>query len=287
MRAWITLAALLLLVSVLGIWVYLAPPPAQVQTLALSTLERGEVRRIILERGEPPANAQPDAQRTAVVLERMAGTWRLTAPLAARADPFQVDRLLGILEARATTRLPARELAQYGLDALPPRVTLDQQVFSFGGVNQFTREQYVLTNDAVYAIPLSQRTTLPAGADALISRALFGPDEQPIRFALPDFSMTLREGRWSLEPDARETTGDERNAWADAWRTATAIRASRASTRSLLSRIHVTLKDSADVAIGIVQWEPELVMRRTDEGIEYAFLPEIGKRLFEPPARRE
>jgi hypothetical protein len=287
MRAWITLAALLLLVSMLGIWVYLAPPPVQVQTLALSRLEREDVRRITFERGEPSVDAKPDAQRAAVVLERIAGRWRMTAPLSARADPFQVDRLLGILEAGATARLPARELAQYGLDASSPRVTLDQQAFSFGGVNQFTREQYVLTNDAVYAVPLSQRATLPAGAEALVSRALFGPDEQPVRFALPDFSMTLRDGRWSLEPDARETTGDERTAWADAWRNATAIRASTASNRSLLSRIDVTLKDGTDIAIGIVQWEPELVMRRTDERIEYAFMSEVAKRLLEPPARRE
>ena len=119
------------------------------------------------------------------------------------------------------------------------------------------------------------------------SRGRYLRREYPVRFALADFSMTLDEGRWRLEPDANETTGDERNAWVDAWRSATAIRVTRAPTPSASSTIAVMLKDGTRLALGIVQREPELVLSRPDEGIEYFFLSEIGKRLLEPPARRE
>ena len=287
MRAWLSIAALFLVVAALGVWVYLAPPPTRVETLSLSTLQANDVQRITFASGEQSSDTAPGAQRGAVVLERKAGVWRITAPFAARAEPLQAERLLGILDARASARLPARDLAQYGLATPSGRLTLDEQMFSFGGINQLTREQYVLTNNAVYAIPLSQRTTLPRDVDALIARALLAPDEYPVRFALADFSMTLDEGRWRLEPDANETTGDERNAWVDAWRSATAIRVTRAPTPSASSTIAVMLKDGTRLALGIVQREPELVLSRPDEGIEYFFLSEIGKRLLEPPARRE
>jgi Domain of unknown function (DUF4340) len=288
MRAWLSIAALFLVVAALGVWVYLAPPPAQVATLALSTLHASDVQRISFTHGEQSSDTAADAQRGAVVLERKAGGWRITAPFDARAEPFQVERLLGILDARAATRLPAQALAQYGLATPSGRLTLDEQTFSFGGFNQLTREQYVLTNDAVYAIPVSQRTTLPRDVDALIARALFAPDEYPVRFALSGFSMTLDEGRWRLAPDAKETTGDERNAWVNAWRSATAIRVMRPpKTRSVSSTVGITFKDGTELALGIVQREPELVLFRPDEGIEYSFLSEIGKRLLEPPARRE
>jgi hypothetical protein len=288
MRAWLSIAGLLLVVAALGVWVYLAPAPEKVETVALSQLRPDDVQRISFTRVEPPpAGAQPDAKLGTVILERAHGTWRVTAPFSARAEPFQVERLLGILDARASARLPARELAQYGLEAPSARLTLDEQAFSFGGVNPLTREQYVLTNDAVYAIPLAQRTTLPRDLDALVARALFAREEHPVRFSLPGFSMTLEEGRWRLEPDPNETTADERNAWVDGWRSATAIRATRARSRSVSSKIAIALKDGTKLAIGIVQREPELVLVRPDEGIEYAFLPEIGKRLLEPPARKE
>ncbi len=175
MRAWLALVALFVLVAALGVWVYVAPAPEKVETWALSTLQRGDVQRISFARGEASVEGARDPQRALVVLEREAGAWRITAPFTARAESFQVDRLLALLDARASARLPARELARYGLDPPAARVTLGEQAFSFGGVNQLTREQYVLTNDAVYAVPLSQRTTLPAGADALVARTLFAP----------------------------------------------------------------------------------------------------------------
>jgi hypothetical protein len=287
MRSWLSLGVLLLVVAALGIWVYVAPPPEKVDTIALSDLRPAEVKRIAFARGVAGADAKGDAVRSGIILERTAGTWRITAPFAARAEPFQMERLLGILEARASARFPARELAQYGLDAPAARLTIDEQAFSFGGVNQLTREQYVLTNDAVYAIPFSQRVALPADADALIARAPLGRDEYPVRFALPGFRMTLADGRWRLDPDPKETTADERTAWVDAWRNATAMRAARAPARSAASDIVIMLKDGTELAIDIVRSEPEIVLQRADEGIEYSFLTEAGKRLLEPPARKE
>jgi hypothetical protein len=287
MRGWLTLLALFLVVAALGVWVYVAPSPDNVDAIALSQLTPADVHRISFTRGEQAADAQADAQRAEVVLERTAGTWRITAPFAARAEPLQVERLLAVLDARASTRLPARELAQYGLDRASARLTLDAQAFSFGGVNPLTREQYVLTNDAVYAIPISQRTTLPGDVDALLARALFASDEYPVSFALPGFSMTLDSGRWRLEPDPGETTADERNAWVDAWRHASAVRVVRALARAAPSRVTVALKDGRELSIGIVQREPELILSRPDEGLEYSFLAEHAKRLLERPARRE
>ena len=287
MRSWLSLAVLLLVVASLGIWVYVAPPPERDETIALSTLRPADVQRITFSRGGASADARGDALRSGIVLEREAGIWRITAPFTARAEPLQVERLLGTVETRASARFPPRELAQYGLGTPAARLTLNDQAFTFGGVNQLTREQYVLTNDAVYAVPFSQRTALPSDADALIARALLGRDEYPVRFALPDFSMTLTDGRWRLDPETSDTTADERNAWVDAWRNATAMRAARAPARSASPDIVITLKDGTEVAIEIVRSEPEIVLRRADEGIEYSFLTEPGKRLLTPPARKD
>ncbi len=49
----------------------------------------------------------------------------------------------------------------------------------------------------------------------------------------------------------------------------------------------MTLQSGAEITFGIVQRAPELVLVRSDEAIEYTFVPEVGKRLLEPPARRE
>lgn len=288
----------MLAVVALGAWVYYRPGAQENQSVALSDLKPGEVRRIRLERaaaappaadpGQPSAAASPDQAHastaaTSIELERDERGWRMTAPFAARAETFQVDRLLAILDARSSARYPATDLARYGLDTPRAQVTLGDQTFGYGGINTMTREQYVLTRDAVYAIPLAQRTALPRDPDALISRSLFAPEDTPVRFEGAGLSASLQDGVWTFTPPPEDPGADEGNAWADAWRHATAVRASRHDGRVPESSVDVTLKDGRAIALGIVQREPELVLLRPDEGIQYHFFADTAKRLFSPP----
>src|SRR5688572_14416355 len=103
MRAWMSIAALTVAVAALGFWVYSRPTAPGAQAHRISTLEPGEVRHIRLER---PAAATKAAAPVAVVLERKDDTWRMTEPFSARADAFQVGRLLAILDARSSSRYP-------------------------------------------------------------------------------------------------------------------------------------------------------------------------------------
>src|SRR5204863_2119214 len=140
------------------------------------------------------------------------------APFSARAEAFQVQRLLAVLEAASVSRFPAANLERYDLDKPQSTVTLDGQAFAFGGVNTATREQYVLTDGAVYAIPLAQRTAVPRDPDALISHALFAPGEVPVRLEFPAFTAALEDRTWEFTPAPDDLTPDERNAWAERWK---------------------------------------------------------------------
>ena len=279
MRAWATLAVLFALVTALSAWVYYRPATPVTESYALSELKPPEIARIRLE-------LLAQASTAAVALERNEHGWRLTAPFSARADAFQVERLLAILEARSAARYPATDLARYGLDAPQARLTLNDQTFAYGAVNAMTREQYVLTRDAVYAIPLAQRTALPRDANALISRALFAENEVPVRLTGPDFSAALDRGTWTITPSAGELSADERNAWAEGWRNIMAVQVSRYDGRAAAAHVKVELKDGRTVELGILQREPELVLVRSDEGIQYHFRAETAKRLLSPPPSR-
>lgn len=292
MRSWLTLAALFGLVLALGAWVYYRPARDVVVTHVLSDLNAKSVTRVRFERApsEPPAaGAQPPSggapglrAATVVTLERRAGAWHMTAPVAARADTFAVERLLSILEARSAVRYPADDLARFGMDSPIATVTLDDQAFAYGAINRTTREQYVLTRDRVYLVPLALITALPRDADALLSKQLLARDEEPVRFELPGFTVSLVEGRWTVTPAANETSADERHAWVDAWRNSAAVRATR-SQRSAAADIKVELKDGRSVVFGIAQRDPELVLLRQDEKIEYHIFGDSGRRLLTPP----
>jgi hypothetical protein len=288
-RRWISLGVLCLLVIALAAWVLRKPKAPDSEAHALSTLTAAQVTRIRLERvvpasapGNDASTRKPSAATTAL-LERQADGWHMVQPVTARADAFTIERLLAMLDARSLARYPAKDLARYGLEEPIARVTFNDETFSFGAVNTMTREQYVLAQNGVYAIPLSQRTTLPRDAPSLISRALFAPDETPVRFALADFTATLADGRWTFDPAGEDPGPDERNGWVAAWRQANAARAQPYDGRKPLSDVNVTLQDGRTIHLGVLQREPEFVLLRSDERIEYHFLAETGKRLLSPP----
>jgi hypothetical protein len=283
MRSWISLGVLFACVVALGAWVYYKPATRDAETHALSALKPAQVKRVQMERFVSVAQAPSPAAQQPIVLERQDATWRMTSPLQARADAFQIGRVLSILDARSTVRYRADDLARFGLDRPLAKVTIDDQSFAYGALNTTTREQYVLTGESVYVVPLSHGAALPREPDALLARELFSPAENPVRFELPGFSIALDDGTWRLQPMPTEASADERVAWVDAWRRAIAVRVTRHDGKASRADVKVALKDGKTVEIEIVQREPELVLMRADEGLRYHFFAANAKRLLSPP----
>jgi hypothetical protein len=276
-RSWLSLAALAIVVAALALWAHYKPAPATGETHALSTLDAKAVRRIRLERTVAGA-----AER--VVLEKEdGGPWHMTEPTRARADPIQVERALSILSARSGVRYPATDASRYGLDKPAAVLTLDDQTFTFGAINKTTTEQYVAAGKEVYVVPLAIGAALPRNADALLARNLFAPTEAPKRFDLPGFTVALEEGTWAVAPSMPDVGPDERNAWVDMWRQASAIAVSRNTADASKEEITVQLKDDRTIPIRILQREPELVLVRADEGVAYHFVAEVARRMLAPP----
>ena len=53
-----------------------------------------------------------------VSFAKVNGYWHLTAPYKARADQPSVQRILGIIAAKTTSRIQSNDLEKYGLQAL-------------------------------------------------------------------------------------------------------------------------------------------------------------------------
>lgn len=280
MRSWIALAGLLIVVTALAAWVYYKPKPESKTAHALSALKPGVVKRAQLER---ISAAKATAAATSITLERTDDAWRVTAPWLARADKFQVERLLSILQAYSSVRYPATELARFGLDRPVAVLTADDHTFAFGAINNTTREQYVMTRNEVYLVALTYGAALPRNADALLARQLLAPGEIPVRFDLPGFTVALEDGTWAVAPAVPDLSADDRNAWVDAWRNASAMSVTRQDSAATAQNIKIVLKDGRTLDIGIIKGEPELILRRADEGVQYLFVAEIAKRLMSPP----
>jgi hypothetical protein len=266
-------AALAVIVVALGAYFYFRPAQDAAVEYPLSALKSQEARSLRIER----AGAAP------IVLHRKQDAWFISAPFAARADASRVQQLLAIVEARAAHRLPAGDRRRFGLEQPEARIVVDGQPFSFGMVSDITREQYVMSGDAVYAVHPRYGAALPLSAVQMASRQLFGADESPARIALRDFAVEQREGKWALAPRSADLSQDDLIRWVDEWRLASALSVESRSAAKVRDEIRIQLKNGGGFTLGVLAREPELVLARSDEKLQYRFRAELAKRLLSPP----
>lgn len=274
--AWLN-TALAVVIAALGAFLYLKPVRDTADEFPLSTLKPEEARSLRIER----AGAEP------IVLERRPAGWFVTAPLAARADGSRVQRLLAIAQARAAHKLPAGDPGRFGLAPPQARVVVNGHAFGFGLVNEITREQYVMSGDAVYAVHPRFGMALPARPADAASRQLFGPDEVPERFEAGRFTVAQQGGRWTLVPDAGELSQDDLIRWVDEWRLASALRVGPRSALKAREKIEIQLTHGATFTLEVFSRDPELVLARSDEKLQYHFRTELAQRLLSPPTPRD
>jgi hypothetical protein len=268
---WIN-AALLAAVAALALFAYLKPHESQPEH-RLSTLKAADARTIRIE----------IAGGAAIALERAASEWRLSAPFTARADDFQAQRLLEILDATSKDRFPAAGLARFDLNEPNARLTINEQTFSFGSVNPMSREQYLLTQDGIYLIAPRYGAALPKNALQMVSRQLFTAEEAPVALEFQEFSLVQQDGKWVMSPTVADSSQDDVNRWIDEWRLATALSVLPMSNRKPLATIKARLKSGNDVTLTVLQREPELVLARSDQQFEYQFAGGAAKRMLAPP----
>jgi hypothetical protein len=244
----------------------------------LTQLKRDEINRIAVERRGSPS----------IQLEKRDGGWRILSPLQTRADPTQVDRLTDIATATVKHELPAGDPGLYDLKPPQVQVTLNDQTFAFGRVNDVTYEQYVATAGAVYLVAPLYGYGIPTEVTKLVSRKLLDEAEVPVGFDFGPYRIVRDDrGTWTVEGKSPAQQGkalsqDDFNRWADEWRLTSSLGAEPRRGARGKDRVVVKFKDGRKVAMEIVQKQPEFLLVRSDENMQYRLGAEVGRRLLDP-----
>ena len=274
-RLLLNLALLVALIG-LGLYAYLRPKQEEPAGLAVSQVKRDEVTRIRLERRGAPT----------VELEKRDGHWHMLAPFKSRADGFQVDRLVDIAAATSKQKLPPTDLQRYGLAPAAVKVTLNDQAFAFGSLNEITNEQYVASGDALYLVAPYLGYGIPTDAARLLSHRLLGEDETPIGFDFGRWRATKDEnGKWSIAgspPKKDAPSTDDLNRWADEWKLASSLSVEPHKGARGGDKVALTVRGGKVIHFMVLSRAPEVQLLRTDENMRYRLGTEAGTRLLDP-----
>jgi len=283
-KRWLLNLGLALFIIALALLVKYQPGVRETQeSPPLTNLAADQIERIRIARlGQPE-----------IILAKMGQDWRLVAPLQARADRFRIDGLLHL--AGATTEgsfpAPAGDLAKYGLDKPAAKVWLDNTEIIFGGTHSLNDLQYVLYNGQIHLISNASFRSIPAELTGFFSSRLLDEKYKLIGLKLPKFSLTLKDGSWKVEPENKALSSDRINSFVDEWRYARALNVKQYSGKPVLSHIRIsfleeqpatttTAQAPKNLDLGILAYNPELVLYRKDEALEYHFPQEAGERLL-------
>lgn len=265
--------ALAALVAVLILLVWLKPKPMAQAEFKLSTLASAGVNRITIEKPGQPA----------IVLKKNLAGWRLSAPFQARAQGTAVGRLLEILAASSLQRFPATDLGRFQLDNPLLRLTLNDQKFSFGTQNTLTGEVYVATRGGVHLVAPSYLAFAMKMPADFAARAFLAEEEKLAGFEFADLKLSQNsDGKWITSPARPNWSQDDINRWVDEWRHASSLVTQPYDGTSPQESFTLRLGDGQLIPCKILRREPELVVLREDEQLQYHFPTGIGKRLLQP-----
>ncbi|MHB1511673.1 MAG: hypothetical protein ACYCTF_10365 [Acidiferrobacter sp.] len=274
--------ALLLVAAVLA-WVLwhnkpTAPPPAPPARLA--PVRGATITDITIARPGRPI----------IRLRRDGTSWHLLRPFKARADRFRVEALTDIVAAKPRDHfaIPKGSLTAFGL--APPRavVSLNHERILVGRRRPFGDLRYILIGHSITLVSAESIHPRRLTTDSFLSTKLLGDRIHPVAFTLPQLSVIRHRGIWQATPTPARVSNDRINAFVDAWRYARALAVTRYHGTPPIGRIviHYNERGPKKVAarhalvIDILAKQPELVLLRPDQGLEYHFPQEVGQRLL-------
>jgi hypothetical protein len=228
----------------------------------LTPLQQAEVSSIEL--------AHPDAPL--IRLEKQGTAWRLTAPVSAPADDFEVSSLVNLATLEIKRSLPLAEayLKQLQLDPPNYTITLNSHVLGFGDTEPIEFRRYVRSGDQLALVLDPPSAALDRDYSDLVARQLLPAGAQIQRIELPQLTVARKEqGGWIAEqkPDAGS---DELQALVDTWRDLRAMwnAARPADAGDAGEPVRIVLADG-ELNLRIVEREPQLKIDNPAYGVRY------------------
>lgn len=291
-KGWLLNGLLLLVVLGLGAFLYFQPKATpSSQKFEVSSLKMASFQRV---KAEFPTLAP-------TVFEKVDGYWWMRKPYASRADQPSVQRIIAVIAATTSTKLPLQDPSKYGLDQPSLKLTLSgeagEHVFTFGTFNPVTEEQYVGYQDAVFLLSGQYGEAAATQAIEMIDKSPLAPAE---RKQLAGFELAHLEqwelnglkvlmddkGQWQVNDPKAKPTQNELNEWMDfSWLQAQAksVETYVPNRRQPYPSFEVVLRDGKKIHFDKMQESPEYLLARPDEGLIYHFSNDVGFTMVNPP----
>lgn len=279
-----------LLVMILSISLFLFFKPSQIKKSKQFEISNFSLSDFDAVKVEFPSKAS-------VFFKKNNGAWEMIEPIKGRADAFSVQKIMSIVAASSSEKLPSNDLTKYGLDKAIVRLKLMhkglEEEFIFGTYNSVTEDQYLLYKNNIYLISGSYSEAASTQPIELIDKSPLSRAEQvkDIDFSRLEqwqarrLKIVLNNNQWKAN-ETNTLKQDEMSEWFDmSWikNPARSIEKSTIDLRIPYRSFDIHTTDGKKITFLRVQESPETQLYRVDEGLLYHFGSDIGFTMMNPP----
>ena len=233
------------------------------------------VTRIALEHPGSPA----------IRLEKHDGQWRLTEPVQAEADTFEVNGLVALADRETKLKLEGGALKDFTLDPPGYTITLNDRTIGFGGVEPLEFRRYVKTADGAFLVEDPPSAALDADYADLVAKDLLPKDAELERIEVPGLALARdAQGQWAATPAGPRATTDAMQKFADGWKGARSMWNALARDGKVSGdKVKVALKGGATREFVIAARDPQFKLHRADLGVTFVLSKALAEELLKLP----
>ncbi|MEK6806217.1 MAG: DUF4340 domain-containing protein [Pseudomonadota bacterium] len=205
-------------------------------------------------------------------LEKKDERWQMTAPVNAVVDSYEINGLLGLSELPTQSKIDLAQVQLRALELDPPqyRITLNDTVLEFGGVEPLKYYRYIKTGDAIYLVDDPPSAALDKDYADLVSKNLIPEGAEIVKVEAP---------KLSVNKDTKDSAG-----LLASWKNAKSMWNERApdTVRHKGDAVTVTLKDRA-LKFVVVERDPQFKLHSPEVGINYVLSKALENELLKLP----
>jgi len=283
--------ALLLIVLILVALVMFEPGKTPgPEAVLLTDLKNSDISKIKIVRKD----------RDTIELEKQSGHWQMLAPFKLPANDYKVASVLKLLETESVAQYNFAALDPARFDLVSPTVSIsfnDSLRLDFGNTEALHKQRYVRIGKQLHLIADYYYYQLVSNSTDYLDHALIAEDGKIIRLELPDLTLALTDGKWTLSPKNEDYSADAYTDLLNEWRHAHAVELrplkSGEKKDSASKQIRIFLQGSkSPISFALHQTEDEFILTRADKNIEYVMAADktgalLGLQKSVPDAKPE
>ena len=253
-------------------------------SIPLTDLKPDNIKQIAIEQVQQGSQSK-QILRSRTILSKTGDHWQMEQPYKNIANTLLIDRILGLTVTKSHAQYPIANVNLKQLELLVPDLTLilNDTKLLFGTTDAIKGYRYVKINNTVHLITDSFSHLVRGQTTALLSPALLPEKFGITKLVLPNLILQSDDEGWKTIPENKSVGADQLQKLLDEWQFARALRVDKMSpnTENKTANIEVHNNKDQRILFGLSRIKNEIVLSRSDIGLNYYFSAEAGKNLLE------